>query len=260
MSTEEQKQLYGDFTSDTLRQTLADYMAGLPEEDLPSEGIINTVVFFLRALFYHLSLEHPYRWEGDLHGREDEDATGISIVTEYPVNKEVVDKRPVVLIRIGPRGFAGHHLDQFKHFNVPTYTYTQHDLINGVLTATVISRRGHEARRLAEWVGISFRLLVKFLTFGRFHSIHPAISWSPIQPAGDLVSGPSEFDYKQASASFNYSWGWTGRTSIIRPTAQAKDFRMTIIAYGVSALDGNSPDGGIVNPDSFTQLLEETEE
>ena len=260
MSTEEQKELYGDFTSDTLAQTISDYISELPDEDLPSEGIINTVVFFLRALFYHLSTDHLYRWEGDLLGKEDEDATGISIVTEYPVNKEVVDKRPVVVIRIGPRQFSGDHLDQFKHFDVSSYTYTQHDLIRGVLTATVLSRHGHECRRLAEWMGISFRLLVKFLTFGKFHSIHPQISWSPIQPAGDLVSSPSEYDYMQASASFNYSWGWTGRTSVIQPTATAKDFRMTVIAYGISALDGNSPDGGIVNPDSFTQLIEETEE
>lgn len=260
MSTDQEKLLYGDFTSDTLATILSDYIAALPEEDLPSEGIINTTVFFLRALFYQLPKDHVYRWEGDIHGSEDEDTTGISIVTSWPINKEVVEMRPAILIRLGPRGFDGLHLDQFKHLNVPTDTYTQHDLIRGVLTATVISRHGDESRRLADWIGGAIRLLVKFLTFGRFHSVHPQVHWSPVTSAHNLVRGASENEYMQASASVRYTWGWTGRTSIIQPRATLKDFTMTIIAYGVPALDGNSPEGGIVEPESFTQLLEEETE
>lgn len=260
MSTDTEKLLYGDYSTDTLKEILEEYEEVLPEEDLASDAIINTAVLFVRALFYGLNKDHPYRWEGDIHGAPDLDATGITIVTEHPINKEVVEKRPAVLLRMGPRQFSGFHLDQFKHLNVPTYAQTKHDLIRGVMTATVISRHGHEALRLADWIGQSFRLLNRYLTFGRFHSIHPAIQWSPVQKGGNLVNGASENDFMQASASFRYTWDWTGRVSVSKPTATFEDLHMTIVSYGIRALDGNSPEGGIVDPDSFTQLMAETEE
>lgn len=254
MSTPTQQELYGNFTSDLLTGIIDRYLEILPEEDLPTESILNTTLLFLRGLFYYLDEEHEYKWRGDIYGEQDEDETGIVIECADAIDGERLEFRPAILVNLQSRRFVGLHLNQLKHFYLPEHMRTVHDLIAGSVTASVVSRETAVARRLADWLGLSFRLLVDYLTFSRFHSIHPQIVWSDVQSAGELVRS-SDHEYRMASVSFNYQWPWTGRVSTRQPTTFNR-FVGEIVAYGRPVLDPPDPGDGIVEP-TFTQLLDE---
>ena len=244
------EQLYGNFLNSKLESILKEYASIYPEADLPSEAILDTVLLFLRGIFYTLDDSHEYRWEGDptpKTGMEDAENTGITITAEYPINPEILERRPAVVVTLGDRRFQGGHLDQLKHYNVQEHIHTFHDLIHGILGIHILSSKSYQARRLADWIGLAVRLLNHHLTFGnRFHSVSPQISWAGISATGDLVRS-SDHEYVQASLSFNYTWNWIGRVEIIEPLRLNKGYG-NLIAYGYSTLDGTSTKNDIVEP------------
>jgi hypothetical protein len=258
MSTPEEKRLYGNFTSDTYRKIISDYLASLPYADLPSERIINTTIFFLRALFYQLPADrHHYTWRGDILGEEDTANTGIVITGEYPVDQEIIEKRPALVVIVGPRNFEGLHLNQLKHYDQWDQKTTKHDLIDGQLNIAVVSKVPAECRRLADWIGINCSLLNLYLTFAQFHSIGPKMMWSGTRPAGDIIGGGPDHDFIRADVAFPYQFPWTGRVELKEEYAQRlSQVDMTIVAYGQPSLDGQGAGSGIVEPE-FTQLLRE---
>jgi len=255
MSTLSQQVLHGNFQSDTLQSVVEQYRQIRGDiEDLPSDAILNTTLVFLRALFYVLPTEHTYRWEGDLYGEMDSNS-GILIAAEPDIHPEEVEHRPAVLLSLDGRKFAGLHLDQFKHHNLESDSRTQHDLIMGSLKTDVIDRNSKVCRRLADWIGLAYRLLVRYLTFDRFHAIYPEIGWSPVGSAGEKVRG-SEHEYRMASVVFRYSWGWTGRTELKPDVPGSSSATHYIVSYGHPDLDVGSPDSGIVERDEVTHILE----
>jgi hypothetical protein len=247
------EQLHGNFQGMRLSKIIQEYLEALPDEDpLPSEGILNTVLIFLRSIFFCLGPDHPYRWEGSITGGEEgEDVSGIHITNTWPVDPKFMEQRPVVLVRLTDRRFRGMHMDQMKHYNAQFDVTTKHDLIDGALPITVLSRLPLITQRLSEWIGISFRLLAKHLTFAhKFHTIFPQISFTEPRPAGDLIEGNPDKDYFQASAVIPYTWGWTGRVSPTNPLS-LKGVQIRMVAYGRPVLDGVGALSGIVDPDDF---------
>lgn len=255
-TTEEEN--YGDFTSDTLAAVIEEYNSLLPDMELPSKGILDTVLLFLRTLFYLLPEEHEFRWEGNpdaIESHEDQATTGITITRQWPIDPEVLEIRPAIVVELGDRGFSGMHLDQQKFLDFKHGSETKHDLIRGALQTHIVSRHGYLCTRLADWVGLNYRLLNKNLTFGnRFHTILPDLQWSQVGSAGKLVRA-ADHEYLKATVSFNYTWSWTGRTELRNPTTFS-GFQMDLISYG-RRLDVTSGESGIVDTiDPVTHIIE----
>jgi hypothetical protein len=260
MSTINQQVLYGNFQSETLQAIIEEYRRIRPDDDLPSDAILNTTLIFLRSLFFLLPADYSYRWEGDVYGEMDEAASGIWIEAEPDIHSEKIEVRPAILLSLDGRKFSGLHLDQFKYHSLLRDAYTQHDLIMGSLRTDVISRHSKECRRLADWIGLAYRLLVRYLTFDRFHSIHPEIGWTPVGSAGEKVRGTSTYEYRMASVVFKYSWGWTGRTELKPDVPGSSKWTHHIVSYGTPVLDGGPDDDGIVERDKVTHILEVEDE
>lgn len=247
-------QLYGDFHRPAFDVIIQRELDALPPADLPSEAILNAMVVFLRSLFSYLPSGSPFRYVGKIVGEPDPVQSRIVILQADSVKEEVVEKRPAILVTLGPRKFVGTGLDQLRHVHTATGTRTLTDLIQGVMVISVVTREGRDARRLSDWIGLSVASLKEYLRLAKFHEIHPQLEWSGVHPAGDLVQGSGEHVYVTDQIRINYQWTWNCRVSIKDPTVLNG-----ILIELVSSLDEPDGAGGIVT-ESVTSLIYESEE
>ncbi len=256
------QELTGNFKSTALDNLLAAIRGELPPIEVPSDGIFAFAIVFLRALFYSLPPGNEFRWTGVIEGEEDENTTGIRITTDWPVNAETIEKRPIILLRLGGSAFQGFHLDGIKAVHVPTESKTRMDQLRGTLAITVLSRIHDYCRRLTEWIGINFKCQREALTFGGFHSINPQVQYSPIERATELIAGNTDHEYMQRTAIIGFSWDWTTRTKSTRQDLKLARVRQEIEALNRPMLDAIGPGSAIVvdELESFEQVILEPPE
>jgi hypothetical protein len=176
-------------------------------------------VRFLQTLFSSFE-------KGAYHWSLDEKATDITITDQATVNKEVVEKRPAIIISLGPLALNNISIDQFagplleknkdgSHTFTPNLDGTtggmRHtDLISSTVTYNCLSSEGAEARRLAWMTGYFTRALKRSLMKAGLHRVGEEIQFGAESAPGSLVQPDSnEIVMVSVSVPFYAQNTWT---------------------------------------------------
>jgi hypothetical protein len=146
--------------------------------------------------------------KGDYIWRPDDKTTDIVIQGEGTVNKEVVEKRPAIIVARGPMQWGNLAMDQFAgplmtrdpHTGQRIFTpnhntydgakrYT--DLNSSTMTYTVLSREGLEAQRIAGFCAYATRVLKKTLMKAGLHKVGDDIQVGSESSPGSIVQPDS---------------------------------------------------------------------
>lgn len=176
-------------------------------------------VKFLQVVFASFE-KGAYRWD------KDEKNSDITISDQATINKEVVEKRPAIIVSRGPAAFANVALDQFAGplmvkqpdgtFNFtpnddPTNGAKRHtDLISASMTYNCLSSEGIEAQRIA-WISMyATRVLKKFLLSAGLHRVGEEIQVGAESPPGAIISGDAnEIILVAVQVPFYFQDTWT---------------------------------------------------
>lgn len=152
---------------------------------------------FLQVVFATFE-DGSYRW------CPDDKKTNIIIQGEGTVNKEVVEKRPAIIVSRGPMQWGNLTMDQFsgpllgrdpitgqRTFvpNLNPYTGSKRytDLNSSTITYNVLSREGLEAQRIAGICAYATRTLKKPLMRTGIHRVGEDITIGPESAPGSIV-------------------------------------------------------------------------
>ena len=93
----------------------------------------------------------------------DVNESEIHITDAFSIEKQVIEKRPAIMVQRGPMSWANLGLDQLKELDFTTGREVHSDLLSGTMTIHCISRQGLEAERLAWIVLFALKSLKKVL-------------------------------------------------------------------------------------------------
>jgi hypothetical protein len=139
-------------------------------------------------------------WEaaprGAFHWAPELQDTELVITEENPVHVDTMEKRPALVIALGPARFNGSTLDDLAGLNFHNAAEKHMDLVPTNITITCLSRVQAEARFLAwqnaRMIWILRKLLIAekgIQDCGRRNEI------GPVTPAGTLVQGDTESEW-----------------------------------------------------------------
>lgn len=185
---------------------------GLGED--PLLGYTRLFVKFLQLVFASFE-KGSYQWS------DDEATSDIVIQGEGTVAKEVVEKRPAVVVARGPVAFTNVSLDQFAGplLDPKTGRLTRNldldgnrrhtDLISASMTYNCLSREGLEAQRLAWTCAYATRALKRQLMKAGLHRVGEEIQVGSESPPGSVVQ-PDSSEILMVSVSvpifFQQTW------------------------------------------------------
>jgi hypothetical protein len=162
---------------------------------------VRLFVRFLQGLFGTFE-------KGAYHWSLDESATDITITDQGTVNKEVIEKRPAIVVSLGPMAMNNIAIDQFAgpitnwkdsskpplydpSWNPHTGTKRHTDLISSTMTVNCLSREGVEARRIAWIVGYFTRALKRVLMRSGLHRVGEEVQFGAESAPGSIVQPDS---------------------------------------------------------------------
>lgn len=176
-------------------------------------------VRFLQVLFSSFE-KGAYHW--DL----DEKSSDIVISDQATVNKEVVEKRPAIIVSLGPLALNNIAMDQFAgplletdaegkktftpNINNSTGAVRHTDLVSSTVTYNCLSREGAEARRIAWIAGYFTRTLKKTLMKAGLHRVGEEVQFGAESAPGSIVQPDSnEIVMVSVSVPFYAQNTWT---------------------------------------------------
>ena len=150
----------------------------------PLEWLRNVYVGFCQGLFN----EAP---PGSYHWDEDDDTTEIIIQDESPIEEEVMNKRPLVVISRGPIQAYGLGMDDMLQYSPDISRKTKSILVPGTITINACSRVSMEAENIA-WVIFEHIWLLRDLIIqaGVFDTGRNCTLGAP-SPAGAIITNDS---------------------------------------------------------------------
>lgn len=171
----------------------------------PDRYILSLYTQFLQALFNFMPVGH-FHWE------PDDEQTEIVITTSPPLNPEVVEKAPALVVLMGPCQWQGLSIGQMLTFDQVTGKKVSTDLRSGYFVVYAVASNELVARRIAQVVEIYTRIHQPLLEGeGGFHQVgRPAPSLNAPSPPGALVNGnPQGLVMVQVNMPFTYQWTWS---------------------------------------------------
>ena len=178
-------------------------------------------VRFLQTLFSTFE-------KGAYHWSMDEKNSDISISDQATVNREVVEKRPAIILSMGPLAMNNIAIDQLAgpllqqkrvdgkdalftpNVNTTNGAVRHTDLFSGTATYNCISREGAEARRIAWIAGYFTRALKRSLMKAGFHRVGEEVQFGAESSPGSLVQPDSnEIVMVSVSVPFYAQNTWT---------------------------------------------------
>lgn len=143
------------------------------------------------------------------HWEPDTERTEIIISAEAPLDSEVVDKHPSLVVILGPIQWAGLGINNMQAYSVRTGTTRRTDLMSGFFIVYCLARNDVIAMRLAHLVSQGTRSQQPLLEGpGGFHQIaRPAPSINTPSPPGALVTGdPQNLVMVQVNIPFHFQY------------------------------------------------------
>lgn len=176
--------------------------SGMGED--PGFRVLEIYVRFLQGLFNWMEPGH-FHWEP---GEESE----IVITAEAPLNREIVEKTPTIVVVMGPYQNAAMLIDNLVEQDFRTGVKRHSDLITGYLVVYVLAGNDVIASRIAQSVERHTRIFRRLLeSDGGFHAIaRSPCSVNPPSPPGAIINGsPDGLFMVQANIPFQFQWTWT---------------------------------------------------
>lgn len=190
---------------------------------------------FLQQCFAGFEKGHN-RWT------EDELSSEIIITAEAPVEKETVEKRPAIVLAMGPSGSANIAIDQLlRKDDITTARRLHTDLVSSTMSVNCISSDPLFARRIA-WQSHRFiRAFKRSLMRSGMHRVGEEMQIGSPSPPGALVAPEvtNEVSLVTLSVPF-YFQDWWAVEPVDKNLLKRVDFALT------SEL--NYPAGGSINP------------
>lgn len=195
----------------------------IPHGRAPDQGAgEDPLAHYNRLLIKFLQLVFGSFEKGQYHWDADQELTEISITDQSPLAREVVERRPAIVVSRGPASFGNLAMDQFagprlnkKEGFVPNLDGTtgarRHtDLIAASSSYNCLSSEGLEAARIAWICAMATRRLKRSLMKAGFHRIGEETQIGPESSPGAIVQGDSkEIIMVSVSIPFYFQDSWT---------------------------------------------------
>jgi len=193
---------------------------GLGED--PERHMTTIYVRYLQGLFNFMPQNH-FHWEPDLEHTE------VIITAEAPLEKQVVEKAPVITVVLGPTQWQGIGIDNMLSLKLSDSTRKRTDLCTGYFAVYCVAGNDIVARRIAQAVANHTRMHQRILqSSGGFHQIaRPAPSINAPSPPGALVNGDVKgLIMVQVNIPFSFQWTW--ETSVSRQSPHLRSLDMIL--------------------------------
>lgn len=186
---------------------------GLPQPQGAGE---DPLLHYTRLFVRFLQLAFATFEKGNYKWSDDEALTDIIISDQATLARDVVEKRPAILVARGPASFGNISLDQFsgpgplpknggdmEHPNYDPYSGTKRytDLVACTMTYNCISKEGLEAQRIA-WISMmATRRLKKSLMKAGIHRVGEDLQVGSESAPGMIVPNESDNEAVMVSVS-----------------------------------------------------------
>lgn len=158
---------------------------------------------FLQVFFATFE-KGSYQWTAD------EKTTDLVIQGEGTIRKEVVEKRPAIVISRGPVAFTNVSMDQFLAFDPGTGKRSHTDLLSSSMTYQCLSKSGLEAQRIAWLAAYITRTQKRALNRSGLHRVGEEIQIGAESPPGSVVaSNPGEIIMVPVSVPYYFQQSWS---------------------------------------------------
>jgi hypothetical protein len=179
---------------------------------------------YTRVFIKFLQLAFASFEKGSYKWTPDPKTTDIIITDQGGVGREVVEKRPAIIVQRGGMQATNVAMDQFAgptfdsatgayktNLNIATGFRSHTDLYAGGMTFNCLSSNGIEAQRLAWICHWAVRTLKRTLMKVKgIHRVGEDISVGPETPPGSYISGdPGEIVAVQVMIPFLFQVSWT---------------------------------------------------
>lgn len=154
-------------------------------EDSPLNHLVRLTLLFLQSLFGSAPTGH-FRWD------EDEELSELILTKEFPMDSEVLHKRPAIIPVRSTAAFNGIGMDQLEYENQRTGERSHVDMVSGNLTFNCLSRVRDESEQIAWLSAKHIWLLRRVLLKLGFHDIGQRFQIGSPGPPGELVHGASK--------------------------------------------------------------------
>lgn len=171
----------------------------------PGLYVVELYVRFLQGLFNWMEPGH-FHWEPNA------EETEIIICAEAPLNREVVERAPAIVVVMGPYQNSAMMIDNLVEQNWRTGVKRHSDLITGYLVLYALAANDVVASRIAQAAERHTRIFRRLLeSAGGFHAIaRSPCSVNPPSPPGAIINGsPDGLFMVQANIPFQFQWTWT---------------------------------------------------
>lgn len=148
--------------------------------------------------------------KGSYQWTADEKTTDIVIQGEGTIEKEVVEKRPAIIVSRGPVSFSNVAIDQFKGFDYEAGRRTHTDLLASSMTFNCLSKVGLEAQRIAWVAAYVTRVFKRTLMHAGIHRVGEELQIGAESPPGAVIpSNPREIIMVPVSVPFYFQQTWS---------------------------------------------------
>lgn len=168
----------------------------------------DALTHYLRLFTRFLQVVHATWDKSNYRWAPDDKNTDIIIQGEGSVNKEVVERRPAIVVSRSPAAWGNVSMDQFAgplrvrdprtgaisytaNSDVDTGARRHTDLVSATITFNALSKEGLEAARIAWFCSYATRVLKKSLMKAGIHRVGEDIQIGSESPPGALVQPDS---------------------------------------------------------------------
>ncbi|CAB4131611.1 hypothetical protein UFOVP276_42 [uncultured Caudovirales phage] len=225
----------------------------------PLNYLVRVFIAFLQTIWE----EAP---RGSFHWTPYAEDTEIVITEENPVHTETMEKRPTLVVSLGPTRFNGTTLDDLSGVNLHNSGESHTDLMPTNVTIHSISRVPSEARFLA-WQNArmiwSMRKL--FIAEKGIQDCGRRNEIGPVTPAGALVVGDTEAEWSSCAVTVPVYLQWSDLVTPLKYEVNGHQIhKLEHIQMGfrgrmkaVSASLGLSPSGNDSNMQRWSASAED---
>lgn len=178
---------------------------------------------YIRIFTKFLQLSFASFPKGKFRWCEDLQLTDLVIQGEGTVNREVVEKRPAIIVSRGACAFTNVSLDQFAgplydpqtgevtpNMDLETGTRRFTDLLSGSVSYNCLSKEGVEATRIAWTAAYATRVMKRALMKVGMHRVGEDIQVGSESSPGAIVQpDPGEIIMVSVSVPFFFQQTWT---------------------------------------------------
>jgi len=126
---------------------------------------------------------------GSFRFNREESSSELRITSNFPVNQEVLEKMPVIVVNVSAVGFQGLGMDQLLYEQMSTGARTHVDLCTGYLFVNCLAKERYESMMLAWFCAVHLWALRRILMKCGFHDVGQRIQVNPPSDPGQLVQG-----------------------------------------------------------------------